>query len=90
MTELDSYIFEAGPFDSVMGFSQGAAVAVSLIIQKLQEDRSRWQLYSLFKCAVFFSGGVPLDISVRPGLMHQRLMNYEHDEEVVELLTAHI
>lgn len=90
MTDLKSYIAEAGPFDGVMAFSEGASLAASLIIQKLQEDRRQQQLYPLFKCAIFFSGGVPLDPSAGAGLLERRLMNFEHDGEVIEIPTAHI
>ena len=90
MADLNSYITEEGPFDGVMGFSEGAALAASLIIQKLQENRRQQQLYPLFKCAVFFSGGVPMDPSTGAEMPKRRLMNFEHDGEVIEIPTAHI
>lgn len=90
MADLNLYITEAGPFDGVMAFSEGGALAASLIIQKMQEDRRQQQLYPLFKCAIFFSGGVPMDPSAGAGLRDRRLMGFEQDGEVIEIPTAHI
>jgi hypothetical protein len=56
--QLDSYIKAEGPFDGVIGFSQGAALAATYLIR-------HYQLHPTtvlpFKCALFFAGGKPLD-----------------------------
>ena len=60
LADLDKYIAEDGPFDAVMAFSSGAALAASLLIYKLQQNPEKARLNPIFKCAVFFSGGVPI------------------------------
>lgn len=82
--DLDAFIKEAGPFDGVMAFSQGAGLAASLMIKKLHQDRIRQWLYPLFNLAFFFSGGVPIDPD------ELRLMDFKHDGELIEIPTAHI
>lgn len=47
-----------GPFDGVLGFSQGAALAASLIIH---HSKTRPQEPALFKIAVFICGAAPWD-----------------------------
>lgn len=67
-----------------MAFSQGAGLAASLMIKKIRQDRIQQRLYPMFKFAVFFCGGVPID----PGEF--RLMDFKHDGELIEIPTAHI
>lgn len=50
------FIAESGPFDAVMGFSQGAALAASLIIH---HSRTRPAEPPLFRAAVFICGAAP-------------------------------
>lgn len=45
-----------GPFDAVMGFSQGAALACSMII-----DHAKTHDVPLFKAAVFICGAAPYE-----------------------------
>jgi len=40
MTQLDSYIAAEGPFDAVMGFSNGASLAVMHIVHKAQQAKA--------------------------------------------------
>ena len=54
LSQLSRYIAEEGPFDGVIGFSQGAALASTYLIQQAEQP-------SPFRCAVFFSGGRPFD-----------------------------
>ena len=55
---LATYITEEGPFDGVLGFSQGASLAATYLIQFGREYPS---LPLPFKCAIFFSGGYCLN-----------------------------
>ncbi|KAL8786453.1 MAG: hypothetical protein Q9213_002769 [Squamulea squamosa] len=61
LKDLEEYIAEEGPFDAVMAFSQGAGLAASLLIHYVQRDAQQAQFSPVFRCAVFFSGGVPED-----------------------------
>ncbi|KAK4140661.1 serine hydrolase FSH [Dichotomopilus funicola] len=54
---LDAYLAEHGPFDIVMGFSQGCAVISSYI---LYHQREKPGVELPFKGAVFICGSVPL------------------------------
>ncbi|KAJ5787578.1 hypothetical protein N7457_002568 [Penicillium paradoxum] len=54
------FIAEHGPFDAVMGFSQGAALAASLIIH---HNRTRPAEPPLFRAAVFICGAAPWESS---------------------------
>lgn len=57
-------IEDEGPFDGVMGFSQGAALAASLIL----EQRKRNSLEDLFKFAIFICATLPFNQDDRSGL----------------------
>ena len=50
---------EEGPFDGIIGFSQGAALAATYLLRFSQEKPHE---PLPFKCAIFFSGGVPIDL----------------------------
>lgn len=89
LDELEEYIAEAGPFDAIMAFSQGAALAAAIIIRKLQQEPIQQRLYPIFKCAVFFCGAVPGDPSVQLE-EHKRLLDPEKDGEIIDIPTAHI
>jgi predicted esterase len=58
-----SFIAKEGPFDVVIGFSQGAALAASLIIHQSKTNPSE----PLFRAAVFICGAAPWDST---GLQH--------------------
>ncbi|KAJ5595533.1 uncharacterized protein N7459_001741 [Penicillium hispanicum] len=80
---LIEYINSEGPFDGVMGFSQGAALAAMLL---LQPSASATPLFSF---AVFICAGVPLcEMSARKGVM--RLLDPEVDMGRIAIPTAHI
>jgi predicted esterase len=53
-----AFITEHGPFDAVMGFSQGAALAASLIINHRKKNPTS---APLFRAAVFICGVRPWD-----------------------------
>ncbi|KAJ6095351.1 hypothetical protein N7486_006097 [Penicillium sp. IBT 16267x] len=53
-------IAKEGPFDAVLGFSQGAALAATMIIQHAKANLTA---PPLFRAAVFLCGGVPWDES---------------------------
>lgn len=59
---LDEAIDDEGPFDGVIGFSQGAALAASYMLQ----DAKRVSPRHPFKCAVFFCASMPFDLDSSP------------------------
>ena len=65
-------IAEDGRFDGLTAFSQVAVLAVSLLLQKAEQDPLKARLYRVFRCAIFFSGEVPED-SVYTWGMNDRL-----------------
>jgi pimeloyl-ACP methyl ester carboxylesterase len=52
LKNLDSYVTTEGPFDGVIGFSQGAGLAAMYLIRRLIEDP---ECESPFKCAILMS-----------------------------------
>ena len=90
LSDLEMYIAEDGPFDGVMAFSQGAVVAVSMLLQRAEQDPLKARLYPVFRCAIFFGGGVPVDLRWLRGERPRRLMRWEEDGEIIEIPTVHI
>ena len=90
LLDLEKYIAEDGPFDGVMAFSQAAVLAVSLLLQRAEQDPFKARLYPVFRCAVFFCGGVPEDLRWLRGEGPRRLMRWEEDGEIIEIPTVHI
>lgn len=58
MSHVLNIIEKKGPFDAVMGFSQGAALAFSLLA-----EHSKTNATPLFKAAVFICGAPPFESS---------------------------
>jgi hypothetical protein len=86
LEELDEYIAEEGPFDGVMGFCHGAALAAEFIIYKAQQDPDS---EPPFKCAIFLGAGLPSNpAELLDGKV--RLLSNESDGEIIRLPTAHI
>lgn len=57
---VSRFIAEEGPFDAVMGFSQGAALAAAMIAH---HEKTNPGAAPLFRAAVFICGGAPWDSS---------------------------
>lgn len=89
MDDLEDYIATEGPFDAVMAFSQGAGLAATLMIRKLLQEPAQQRINPLFKCAIFFSGGIPGDPAAL-GKNELRPLSYDTDGEVIGVPTAHI
>lgn len=86
LSQLESYIQEEGPFDGVLGFSQGAALAATYLA-RLSRDRPSKPVPS--RCAIFFCGGIPFD----PQALDQgeiRLLDPKVTEPLLGLPTANI
>ena len=87
LKDLKTYIEADGPFDGILGYSQGAAIAATLLLQD-KTDRSL-QVEPLFKCAIFLSGGVPFDpAALRRGEI--RFLDPVVDGQPVTIPTANI
>lgn len=84
--DLERLVDEEGPFDGVMAFSQGAALAASLIVHKQRKDFHGQQVRPVFRCAIFFSGGIPHSVSGGK----RRELSFESDGELIPIPTAHV
>ena len=79
--DLSAYVSTEGPFDGVMGFSQGAALAAML----LARDTSSVP----FSFAIFLCAGLPFcEASLRKGVL--RHLDATVDRELIRVPTAHI
>jgi len=81
LKELHSYVQQEGPYDGVLGYSQGAALAATYLALQTSPPP--------FKCAVFLSGARPAD----PTALEQgelRLLDAEKDRVRLHIPTAHI
>ncbi|KAI0184479.1 putative polyketide synthase [Xylaria flabelliformis] len=58
ITQLQRYIEEEGPFDGIIGYSQGATLAATYLIRFAQLHPTT---PLPFECAIFFSGGHPVN-----------------------------
>lgn len=58
LSQLHRYIREEGPFDGIIGFSQGAVLISTYLIQLSQEQPDK---PLPFRCAIFFSASRPFD-----------------------------
>ncbi len=66
LAQLEAYLEAEGPFDGVIGYSQGATLAATYLIRFAQRRHPAAAAAAAavplpFKCAVFFSGGRPVD-----------------------------
>jgi hypothetical protein len=74
---------ECGPFEGIIGYSEGATVAGSLLLseQIAQEQTGRKRM---FKCAIFFAGWPPMDPQT------YRLVLADESPRTVDIPTCHI
>jgi hypothetical protein len=79
--DLSAYVEAEGPFDGVMGFSQGAALAAMLLVRASSSPP--------FSFAIFICAGVPFsENSLRLGVL--RYLDPESVGEVIQVPTANI
>ncbi|KAA8905058.1 DUF341 domain-containing protein [Sphaerosporella brunnea] len=84
---LHEYIAEEGPFDGVVGFSQGAALAATLMIR---HDQLNQTVEPLFRCAIFMCGAAPCDWRGLDAGGKVRKLGVETDGKLIHVPTAHI
>ncbi|KAI1332329.1 serine hydrolase-domain-containing protein [Xylariaceae sp. FL0255] len=82
---LLDFVASEGPFDGLIGFSEGGAVAAWMLL-----ENSRYpSRFGSFKCAIFFSAAVPFDPDVvRSGEM--KAVDLVSAGEPIRIPTAHI
>lgn len=69
-----------------MAFSSGAALAATLLIRKMQQNPIDQHLKPIFKCAIFFCGGIPAVFQKD----EYRLVDPNEDGILLRIPTAHI
>jgi len=74
---------EFGPFDGVLGYSEGATIAATLLLDERQRCRAAGTEPSL-KCAIFFAGWPPLMLD------RDHLVLADTDHEVIDAPTLHV
>ena len=83
---LDAYIAAEGPFDAIMGFSQGAYLAATLLALKVKQNPQKQLMDPIFKCAVFFSGDCPYD----PVVLRGEILDLDMEGETITIPTTHV
>lgn len=86
IAQLANYIALEGPFDGILGYSHGAALAATFLIQ---HSRQYPNAPLPFKCAVFISGGVPADLTALEQ-NELKLLDAESGGSLLALPTANI
>jgi hypothetical protein len=82
--DLLSLAADEGPFDGVIGFSEGGAAAANMMIEDAKND-PRW---CEFKCGIFFCALTPVDVTqVTDKVRH---LSASEDGILITLPTAHI
>lgn len=80
---MKDFVEANGPFDAVMGFSEGGIIAAMLLIEDSRQS------FAAFKCGIFFSAAPPLDPDVvRGGIL--RCVDPDRDGILIQVPTAHI
>jgi predicted esterase len=82
-------IADEGPFDAVMGFSEGAAVAASLMVDHVRRTSAGQASPFAFKCAIFFCAANPVDAeAVQQGSIE--MLDPTVTGQIIAIPTAHI
>ena len=80
---LNKLLESEGPFDAVLGFSLGAAVAATLLVDNIRKSRDSG-VPSMFKMAIFMCGSPPFDLE------HSGLLLADTAGQVFQLPTVHV
>ena len=70
---IEEIIEEEGPFDGVIGFSQGAALAASIMLEHAKKN----PFNDIFKLAIFAGASLPFETSSTSALIHRPIMQRE-------------
>ena len=74
---------ERGPFDAIIGYSEGATVASTLLLHEQRRFKKKG-IEPMFKYAIFFAGWPPVDPDT-----HHMILSDESDA-MIEIPTCHI
>ena len=81
------YLFDVmereGPFEGIIGYSEGATVAGTLILAE-QRRREKLGIQPMIKCAIFFAGWPPLDPTTFAMVLS------DESETLIDIYTCHI
>lgn len=83
MKYLVKIMEERGPFDGIIGYSEGATVAATLLLHEQRRLKTKG-IKPMFKYAIFFAGWPPLDPD-----SHAMVLSDE-SEEMIMIPTCHI
>src|SRR5262249_33193907 len=83
--DICSFVISQGPFDGLVGFSEGASVAATILIEDARRNNHDLGL----KCAVLFCGMPPVDLNLDL-IGKARLFSPEVDGVMIHVPTAHI
>ena len=83
MQDLKDYTITEGPFDAVMGFSQGASIAATFIVKMSSEASTL--IDSAFRCAIFICAGDAWDSHGGGTVLRADVVG-----EVIRIPTVHI
>ena len=74
---------EHGPFDGIIGYSEGATVAGTLLLHE-QMRAEELGIEPMFKCAIFFMGWPPMDPKT------YALVLSDESDKTIDIPTCHI
>ncbi|KAH6663383.1 serine hydrolase FSH [Halenospora varia] len=90
LRDLETFVDDSGPFDGLLAFSAGAALAATLLIHRSNMQPGRQQINQTFKCAISFSGGIPGDPVSILERKELRQLDPKIDAGKIQIPTAHI
>ncbi|OTA80298.1 hypothetical protein M434DRAFT_38030 [Hypoxylon sp. CO27-5] len=83
--DLRHFIQSQGPFDGLIGFSEGASIAATMMVEDARRP------FAKFKCAIFFCALKTVDPdSLQSDTGLPRFLDYTMDGVLVQIPTAHI
>ena len=84
---LDTYVAAEGPFDGVLGFSQGASLAAMHLVRKAIQAPTE---APPFKCAILISCAAVYDPVAYFERGEVRVLDFERDGRPIKIPTVHI
>ena len=91
---MGAYIDAEGPFDGVLAFSQGAALAAMHIVrntsQRIPRAAAASGPVSRFKCAILISCGSVYDLNLLYEHGEMRALTSDQDGQLIKIPTVHV
>lgn len=86
---MELFVEMEGPFDGIIGFSEGAGVGASLLAHQERMELEELSTPFAFKCGIFFSAAPPVDVdAMQKGDLQQ--LSAVKDGCCIKTPTAHI